>query len=99
MAFWSFRVNAPISRFSRTLMSPNSRRASGTEPTPRRTICGVVRPLVGWPSKRTVPDCGFTRPRTIFMVVDLPDALPPSRQAIWPRPTVSDRSKWTCTGP
>ena len=33
------------------------------------------------------------------MVVDLPEALPPSKQTIWPRPTVSDRSKWTCTGP
>ena len=27
------------------------------------------------------------------MVVDLPLALPPSRQTIWPRPTASDRSK------
>jgi hypothetical protein len=93
------RVKAPISRFSRTLISPNRRRASGTEPTPRRTICGVGRPVIGWPSKRTTPEVGFTRPRMIFMVVDLPLALPPSRQTIWPRPTASEKSKWTCTGP
>ena len=85
--------------FSRTLMSANSRRASGTEPMPRRTICGVVRPISEAPSNVTSPERGFTRPRMIFIVVDLPLALPPSRQTIWPRPTVIDRSKCTWTGP
>ena len=85
--------------FSRTLMSANSRRASGTEAMPRRTICGVVSPISEAPSKVTSPERGFTRPRMIFMVVDLPLALPPSRQTICPRPTSMVRSKCTWIGP
>jgi hypothetical protein len=55
--------------------------------------------VIGSPAKRTTPDVGFTSPRMIFMVVDLPLALPPSRQTICPRPTMKERSKCTCTGP
>ena len=86
-------------RFSRTVMSGNSRRASGTDPMPRRTIAWVGRPVMAAPSKLTVPLRGRTRPRMTFIVVDLPLALPPSRHTISPSPTVIDRSKWTCTGP
>ena len=85
----SLRVKAPISRFSRTVIAPNRRRASGTEPSPRRMICGVGRPVIGCAveaSRRRSAAC--SRPRMTFMVVDLPLALPPSRQTIWPRPTV-----------
>lgn len=85
--------------FSRTLISPNNRRASGTEAMPRRTICGVVSPISEAPSNVTSPERGFTRPRMIFIVVDLPLALPPSRQAMWPRPTLIDRSKCTWAWP
>ena len=85
--------------FSRTLMSANSRRASGTEAMPRRTICGVVRPSIEAPSKITSPERGRTRPRMIFIVVDLPLALPPSRQTMWPRGTSIERSKCTCAWP
>jgi len=80
-------------------MAPNRRRASGTEPTPRRTICGVAKPVIVWPSRMTSPERGFKRPRITFMVVDLPLALPPSRQTIWPRATSIDRSKCTWIGP
>ena len=62
-------------------------------------ICGVGRPVIGAPSSITAPERGFTRPRITFMVVDLPLALPPSRQTIWPRPTSMVRSKWTWIGP
>jgi hypothetical protein len=37
--------------------------------------------------------CGLSKPRMIFIVVDLPLALPPSRQTICPCSTVRLRSK------
>ena len=73
-------------------MAPNRRRASGTEPSPRRMIFGVGRPVIGSPSRITSPERGFSRPRITFMVVDLPLALPPSRQTICPRPTSIEKS-------
>jgi hypothetical protein len=54
---------------------------------PRRTMSPVGRPLRRSPSNSTVPVCGRTRPRIVFMVVDLPEALPPSRHTISPRRT------------
>ena len=36
------------------------------------------------PRTRPCPACGRTRPRIVFIVVDLPEALPPSRQTISP---------------
>ena len=80
----SLRVKAPISRFSSTLMRGNRRRASGTGAIPRRTRSEVETLLMTWPSKTTVPARGLTMPSTVFIVVDLPQALPPSRQTISP---------------
>ena len=37
-----------------------------------------------FPSKVTVPARGFTSPKMVFMVVDLPAAFAPSRQTISP---------------
>ena len=34
----------------------------------------------------TSPLVGITMPRIVFIVVDLPEALPPSRQTISPSP-------------
>ena len=39
---------------------------------------------IGLPSKITLPRVGRTTPMIVFMVVDLPDALPPSRATISP---------------
>ena len=44
----------------------------------------VGRPSMRAPSKRTSPERGATRPRITFIVVDLPLALPPSRQTMRP---------------
>ena len=81
------RVKAPIIRFSSTVMRPNRRRASGTSVMPRLTIAWVARPSMRWPAKWTLPWRGRTTPRMVFIVVDLPDALPPSRQTISPSRT------------
>ncbi len=99
MAVRSVRAKAPISRFSRTVMPPNSRRASGTLPMPARMMAGVDRAVMSCPAKRTWPALGCSRPRITFIVVDLPLALPPSRQTIWPGCTARVSPKCTWTGP
>ena len=55
--------------------------ASGKSTT-MKIILGLVKPSVEAPSKVNSPERGFTRPRMIFIVVDLPLALPPNRHTI-----------------
>ena len=69
-------------------MRGNSRRASSTGAMPRFTRSLVGRRSIGEPSNTTVPRVGRTTPMIVFIVVDLPQALPPSRQTISPRPIV-----------
>ncbi len=73
--------------FSQTVMRPNTRRASGTSEMPRRTMSPVLKPLMVSPSNETEPERGRTMPRMVFIVVDLPDALPPRRHTISPAET------------
>ena len=68
------------------VMRGNSRRASSTGAMPRRTRSLVETFWISWPSNVTVPLVGRTTPMIVFMVVDLPQALPPSRLTISPRP-------------
>ena len=51
---------------------------------PRRTRSAVLTPLSDWSSNRISPRLGETVPMIAFIVVDLPEALPPSRQTISP---------------
>src|SRR3954467_13311394 len=83
------RMKEPIARFSHTVIRPKTRRASGTSEMPRRTISPVDSPSRRFPSNSTVPACGRTMPRIVFIVVDFPEALPPSRQTISPAWTSS----------
>jgi hypothetical protein len=78
-------------------MAGNTRRASGTDATPRRMISDVGRPVISWPSSQTWPARGRTSPRMTFMVVDLPDAFPPRSATISPASTwsVTPDSAWT----
>ena len=69
-------------------MRGNSRRASSTGAMPRRTRSLVGMSWISAPSNSTRPLAGRTTPMMVFMVVDLPLALPPSRQTISPRPIV-----------
>ena len=80
-------------------MSANSRRFSGTIEMPRRTISEVERPEIRSPSKTTSPSDGVTYPRTVFSVVLLPLALPPSRQTISPSKICMSTSRSTATRP
>ena len=66
-------------------MRGNRRRASGTGAMPRRTRSAVrqrVDRLALEEDRRRVS--GATMPMIVFIVVDLPQALPPSRQTISP---------------
>src|ERR671929_240097 len=45
-----------MSTFSRTVMAPKSRRASGTDPMPRPITRGVGRPEIGSSSNKTSPE-------------------------------------------
>ena len=65
-------------------MRGKTRRPSGTGAIPRLTISLVRRPWIGSPRKLIVPSLGRTSPSTVFMVVDLPEALPPSSETISP---------------
>ena len=69
-------------------MRGNSRRASSTGAMPRRTRSLVASFSIGWPSNTTLPRAGRTTPMMVFIVVDLPQALPPSNDTISPRPIV-----------
>ncbi len=65
-------------------MRGNSRRASSTGAIPRSTRTLVGSRSIGWPSNSTVPVVGRTTPMMVFIVVDLPHALPPSSETISP---------------
>ena len=65
-------------------MRGKTRRASGTGAMPRRTISLVRSVWIASPRKVTVPGAGRTRPRMVFIVVDLPEALPPRSDTISP---------------
>ena len=61
-------------------MRGNSRLASSTGAMPRRTRSAVDSRSIGTPSNSTEPVVGRTTPMMVFIVVDLPLALPPSRR-------------------
>ncbi len=86
----SVRWNAPISRFSTTVMRPNSRRPSGDCATPALTICVAERRVRSSPANSMLPLRGRSRPEIVFSVVDLPAPLAPSSVTISPSPTVID---------
>ncbi len=92
----SRRVYAPASRFSSIVICGKTRRASGTEAIPPVTRDLVEECVMSLPRNRIAPCFTLTRPRIVFIVVDFPEALPPSSDTISPSPTVSvlPRSAW-----
>ena len=65
-------------------MRGNSRRASSTGAMPRRTRSAMLTPVERLPVEDHLAAVGTTTPMIAFIVVDLPEALPPSRQTISP---------------
>ena len=81
-------MKPPISRFSATLMVPNTLRSCGTKDRPCRLIAGAPRPAISCSLKRTLPPLGRSRPATSFSSVDLPAPLGPMRATISPASTL-----------
>ena len=84
----SRRWNAPISRFSSTVMRANSRRPSGDWQIPSRTISCGGWPTMSLPLNRIVPRLGRLMPWIERSVVDLPAPFAPIRVTISPSFTV-----------
>ena len=81
------------------MSGPNSRRASGTGEMPNRTRSLVETPSSTRPSNATHPRAGRSRPSTTFIVVDLPEALPPRRHTISPSAISTFTFRNACSGP
>ena len=84
------RWNAPISRFSSTLMRENIRRPSGDWLIPSFTMSCGRRPTMSLPSNLILPRFGRLIPWIVRRVVDLPAPLAPIRVTISPSCTVSE---------
>ena len=85
----SSRWNAPISRFSSTVMRANSWRPSGDWAMPCFTIAWGLRFVISSPSKRIEPLRGRSSPEIVRSVVDLPAPFAPSSVTIFPGWTLS----------
>ena len=80
----SLRVKAPISRFSRTVMSWKMRLPSGHSAIPFETILCAGTPTRLSPSKVMEPVRGLSKPATVLSVVDLPAPFAPMSVTISP---------------
>ena len=86
----SERWNAPISRFSVTVMRGKSRRPSGDCAMPRFTIWCAGTDVMSLPWNRIDPWRGRLRPLIERSVVDLPAPFAPSSVTISPSRTSSE---------
>ena len=86
----SVRWNAPISRFSNTVMRGNNRRPSGDWATPRLTIVCADSFVMSSPWKLIRPRRGWFKPLIERSVVDLPAPFAPSSVTISPSRTSSE---------
>ncbi|MCY1533853.1 hypothetical protein D9M68_692020 [compost metagenome] len=80
----------PISRFSSTLMSGNTRRPSGAWAMPLlATKCADLR-LMSWPRNRICPAAARGWPKIDISRVDLPAPLAPISATVSPSLTSSE---------
>src|SRR6056297_1255187 len=88
----SRRRNAPISRFSSTVIEVKMFEVCGTKAMPSATrACGVSF-VMSLPPIRTDPALRFSIPKTAFIAVDLPAPLGPTMTAISPAATAMVQS-------
>ena len=81
-----------MSTLSRTLITGNSWRASGTWMRPRPTMSAGAMPAMSVPSNVMRPALGFTSPEMARSSVVLPAPLAPMMVTTSPRPTSMDTS-------
>jgi len=89
LPFFASPFSEPMSRFSSTVISTKSRRASGTWTMPASTSRNGSTVWIGLPSKWISPFRGQTRPDTVFRIVDFPAPLAPIRR----RPLLSSQRR------
>ncbi len=99
MAARSRRRYAPISRFSSTVMSANSRLPSGTCTSPRATISCGCSAWIGSPNSVTSPPRAASSPEIVLSVVDLPAPLAPISVTISPARTSQSMPLSTSSAP
>ena len=80
-------VNAPISRFSLTVICMNMRRPSGTCESPIFTILCAGTLVISWPWNSIPPVFGLMIPDIVLRVVDFPAPFAPIRVTISPSST------------
>ena len=90
MPFEARRVNAPISRCSRTVMREKMRRPSGDWAMPISATVWPGRPWISAPLNTIRPVRGGTIPEIERRVVDLPAPLAPMSVTISPSLTSSE---------
>ena len=96
----SVLVIPPVTKFSSTVSSANTRRPSITWVIPDRTISDGSLPSIRSPLNVTdplviFPSCMSSRPVMARVVVVLPAPLAPSRATIWPFGTSMERPRST----
>ena len=74
----SLRVNAPISRFSCTLIEVKTFFSCGTKESPLGTSLSGSELVIASPAKVMDPESTLSRPNTALSVVDLPAPLGPT---------------------
>src|SRR5438445_1655144 len=84
------RDSAAITRFSSTVIDPNSSRRWNVRPTPRRARRWGDHSVTSVPNRRTRPEAGVTRPATLLNSVVLPAPFGPMSPAIDAGGTVSE---------
>ena len=92
-AMSSSRMNAPISRFSCTVIDRNTFSVCGTKPMPLRARACGASAVMSSPSRRTVPARRCSSPNSAFMAVDLPAPLGPTTTAISPASTATEQPR------
>ena len=95
----SDRANAPMTRFSPTVMPVNRRLPSGTSAIPRLTRAAAVSGVMSRPAKATEPLLGRRIPAIVFRRVDLPTPFDPITATHSPRSTRRSTSVSTGTSP
>ncbi len=77
-------IDAPICRFSNTVIRGKMRRPSGDWAIDRRAIRWVGKPVMSLPSKLILPRRARGAPKIVIIVVDLPAPLAPISVTISP---------------
>ena len=81
------------------VIRPRMARPSGTSVSPAATVRCAGRPVISWPSSRTRPACGRTRPVSAERIEVFPAPFGPISVTICPSATRSETPRTASTCP